>query len=121
MAEALLTVEVDQVAGTAYLRLSDRAVARTEEFNDWILVDMDEFDIVVGLEFLSVTDDIPLEDLVSRYHIRREAADLLLAIGTSVAHRAKLDAAGQSAESSVSFGAVLPGRSSGAWRVHTST
>jgi|SRR5215475_11999709 len=121
MAEALLTVEVDQVAGTAYLRLSDQAVARTEEFNDWILVDLDEFDMVVGLEFSSVTDEIPLEDLVSRYHIRREAADLLLAIEISVTPGTKLDAAGQSAEPSVSFGAVLPGRSSGAWRVRTST
>jgi uncharacterized protein YuzE len=121
MAEALLTVEVDQAAGTAYLRLSDRAVARTEEFNDWILVDLDEFNMVVGLEFLSTTDDIPLEDLVSRYHIRREAVDLLLAVETSVANRTNIDAAGQFSGSSASFGAVLSGRSSGAWRVHTST
>jgi uncharacterized protein YuzE len=120
MSETLLTLELDQEAGSAYLRLSDRTVAHTEEFNDWILIDLDEFNMVVGVEFLSMTDDLPLEDLVNRYHIKREGADLLLAIEASVARRTKLDAAGQYVESGAAFGAVVAGRSSGAWRVRTS-
>jgi uncharacterized protein YuzE len=121
MSEPLLAIEVDQAAETAYLRLNRRSIAKTEEFNDWILVDLDEFDMVVGVEFLNLTYDIPLEALMNRYHIKRDAADLLLAVEHSFSYRTKLATAGQSAESPAQFGAVLPDRSSGAWHAGTAT
>lgn len=50
MSEAVrLTVEVDEAADVAYLRFGDRPVARTDEFTEAIQVDLDEYDVAVGI------------------------------------------------------------------------
>jgi uncharacterized protein YuzE len=75
-----LMVEIDEAADVAYLRFGDRPVARTDEFTEAIQVDLDEFDVAVGIELLDLAEDLPIAELVALYHIPGQVAALLLAI-----------------------------------------
>jgi uncharacterized protein YuzE len=76
-----LSVKIDGDARTAYVTLSDAPVASTVEFNDGIFVDLDEFNMVRGIELLDLERAIPLDDLAERYHINTAT---LLAIVQSI-------------------------------------
>lgn len=65
----IITATVDRCARAAYLTLSTSAVVRTEEFDDATLVDLDVWGRVVGIEFLDLAAEIPLEDILHRYRI----------------------------------------------------
>jgi uncharacterized protein YuzE len=63
-------IVVDQDAGAAYMTLTDRPVARTVEAADDIYVDLDEFDMVVGIELLTHHGaQLPITDLAHSYHL----------------------------------------------------
>jgi uncharacterized protein YuzE len=81
--QPIITVDVDRTAGTAYLRLVDRPVKRTEELNDVTMVDLDEVDVVVGIELLDLEIEVPIDHLLAKYHISSEAANLLRMIEES--------------------------------------
>lgn len=72
------SLHLDQEAGTAYLRLSDNAVVRTIEHTDDVAVDLDEHDVVIGVEILNLTTPVDLDGLSNRFHIRTEAMSVLL-------------------------------------------
>lgn len=74
-----MSLQIDTDAGAAYLRLNTNAVARTVEFNDDIMVDLDELDVVVGIELLDLAVSVPLDDVAQRFHISGPAMDLLTA------------------------------------------
>lgn len=73
-----LSLDIDQEAGAAYLQFSGEDVARSVEFDDYIVVDLDAHGVVVGVEILDLTRSIPLDDLTERFHIRTEAMAVLL-------------------------------------------
>ncbi|GGU29020.1 DUF2283 domain-containing protein [Lentzea flava] len=73
-----LSLEIDQQAGAAYLQFSSEQVARSVEFSDVIIVDLDEHNVVVGIELLDLAQSVPLDSLVERFHIRTEALALLM-------------------------------------------
>ncbi len=81
----VLVVQVDPAANAAYLRLSDSPIAKTEELNDWVLVDVDATGGVVGVELLGLTSAIPLKELQSEYGLSAEAADLIEKLKHSIA------------------------------------
>ncbi|WP_018686357.1 DUF2283 domain-containing protein [Actinokineospora enzanensis] len=73
-----ISLEIDQEAGAAYLQFSAAAVARSVEFNDSIVVDLDEHGVTVGIEILDLDASVPLDELVVKYHIRSESLAVLL-------------------------------------------
>lgn len=78
MAVSTVSIEVDHAANAAYMQLSDQEVARTVEVSETIWVDLDRFDMVVGIEILSLRKpQIPLTDLSSDYHIPSRALEVV--------------------------------------------
>jgi uncharacterized protein YuzE len=53
----------------AYVTMSEGDVARTVELTKHILVDFDEFNMVVGVEFLDLDAKIPFDQLVTECHV----------------------------------------------------
>ena len=47
-------------------------MASTEEFSDNILVDLDEFGVVIGIEVLDPDAELPLTDLCRQLHIHKD-------------------------------------------------
>jgi uncharacterized protein YuzE len=66
------SMTVDTEANAAYLQLSDEEVARTIVFSEDIYVDVDQMDMVVGIEVLDLGVQVPLDDLATRFHISSE-------------------------------------------------
>lgn len=56
----------------AYIELSDDSVEKTIEFSDNVLLDLDRFDCVRGIELLSLTESPRLSDLKRVAHIKAE-------------------------------------------------
>lgn len=78
------TLEVDFTADAAYLRLSDALVKRTCEAAPGVLVDLDEYGVVVGIEILELDVYIPRAALIEKYHVRSEQLDVLEQIRPNV-------------------------------------
>lgn len=87
-----IAITVDTILRTAYIRLSDERIARTVEYNDSILVDVDEFNVAVGIEVLDEGTPLPFEELVSVFHVHTSVVDLLRLIRPDVASYLKLSA-----------------------------
>ncbi|MCW1250644.1 DUF2283 domain-containing protein [Acaricomes phytoseiuli] len=65
----MLKVLVDTEVNAAYLQLSDREVASTIEYSEELLIDLDGFGLIRGIELLDLEAAIPYEDLASNFHI----------------------------------------------------
>jgi len=76
-------LEVDTFGETAYFLVNDKGaeVAKTVEFNDEILVDLDRFEMVVGVEVLTLHAEVPVSQLAQKFHFipgAREALEFLV-------------------------------------------
>lgn len=80
-----ITVSVDQVADAAYIRLSESAVENTVEVNDEVLVDLDSMRVVVGIELLQISAEIPFTELVEKFHVHSQQVELLRLLKPSIA------------------------------------
>jgi len=85
-----IEVRVDSDLDAAYIRLSDQQVARTIEMTDEVYVDLDEFNMVVGLEVLSLDAVIPFSRLKDERHVHSDVIELLRRIQPSVAASMRL-------------------------------
>ena len=73
----MITIEVDAAADAAYVTLGDPnlaepEVARTVEFSPTVAVDLDELDVVVGIELLTLNTDLThvrVDDLCREHHV----------------------------------------------------
>lgn len=74
-------LEIDLDAEAAYLRLSDSPVATTKDVTDAVLVDLDEFNMVVGIEVLDIDTEIPFADLTNKYHVHSDQMTALRQLG----------------------------------------
>lgn len=70
-------IAVDSAVGAAYMTLNDRPIFRTVEANEYVCVDLDEFDVVVGIELLDVTAGLPLTDLCHDFHLPSEQTAII--------------------------------------------
>lgn len=109
----IIAATLDQSAGVGYLKFSTNKVVRTDEFDETTLVDLDEFDMVVGFELLDLAAQAPhLKELRERYHIPQAALDYLTeleAIGK--ARGARVRPTGTSGvKSGVKYGSVAARR-----------
>lgn len=79
-----VTVNIDTVVNAAHITLSEQPVARTVEYSDHIMVDVDEFELVVGIEFLDLGTNLPIDDLAATFHLHSDVVDQLRLIGPDV-------------------------------------
>jgi uncharacterized protein YuzE len=78
------TLVVDHSADAAYLKLAEVEVDETCEVSEYVLVDLDEMRIVVGVEVLTLDAYIPREKLIREFHMRAEDLAVLDAIRPNV-------------------------------------
>lgn len=78
-------LEIDLDAQAAYIRMRDEPVVSTEEVADDVLVDLDEYRVVVGVEVLTLTAKIPFSDLARNYHVHSDVIEHLRQIQPSIA------------------------------------
>jgi uncharacterized protein YuzE len=78
-------VVLDVEAGLAYVTLSDAGVARTVALTDAINLDLDEFNVVVGMEVLDLDAEIPFSRLVDDFHVPTTTVEILRLMRPSVA------------------------------------
>jgi uncharacterized protein YuzE len=64
-----MQLDYDLSVGALYIRLTDRAVARTREIDDNTFVDLDDAGEVVGIEVISITHPWRLSDILRDYSI----------------------------------------------------
>lgn len=76
-ADAVVRIELDEQADTCYVSLSTSEVDRTVELTDTVLVDLDEYGVVVGIETLSMTATIPFDRLVRQFHVHSGVIEVL--------------------------------------------
>ena len=72
-----LSVDVDLVAGAAYIQLSEAPVIRTVEYDRLINVDLDGLDMVVGIEVLGAGNVTSFADLAERFQVRSDLVEAL--------------------------------------------
>lgn len=64
-----MQLKYDLSVGALYIRLMDRAVARTREINDNTFVDLDDAGGVVGIEVISIAHPWALNDILGEYNL----------------------------------------------------
>lgn len=92
-----INVEIDHDADAAYIRLSDESVARSVDVGDDVVVDLDEMNVVVGIEMLDLDADIPYSTLVTDYHVHSDVTDLLRRLRPSISGFLSLQSMGEGA------------------------
>lgn len=78
------TLVVDHSTDAAYLKLGDAEIDETCEVSEYVLVDLDEMRIVVGVEVLTLDAYIPREQLIRDFHMRAEDLAVLDSIRPNV-------------------------------------
>lgn len=81
----IVMLMVDDVADAAYIQLTPGKVNSTRHVTADVLVDLGEHDVVIGVEVLRRTAEIPFDRLTSEFHVHSAVIDLLKTIQPSVA------------------------------------
>lgn len=68
-------LEIDLAAEAAYLRLSESEVHITKDVSDAVIVDLDEYGVVVGIEILDLDTTLPTERLIREHHVHSDQLD----------------------------------------------
>lgn len=89
-----LRVSVDHTADAAYVSILDTAIDRTEQFSENILVDLDNMNMVVGIEFLRLDATVDLDVLAKQYHL---SSDVESTIRSGMSSRSSFSADASSA------------------------
>ena len=79
-----IVVEIDTAVDAGYIRFSDEQVTSSSQFNDSIVVDLDEFGRVVGIEVLELACPLPVTNLSAKYHMSDDAIAVLRQIRPSI-------------------------------------
>ncbi len=58
-----MKITVDKETDTLYFRLDENRIVESEEVRPGVILDFDENDAVVGVEFLNVSSRVTKEDL----------------------------------------------------------
>lgn len=79
-----IVLTIDSELRVAYIQLQEASVARTVELTDDILVDLDEMNLVVGIEVLDLNADIPMRRLAEECHVHSDVIAALKQIRPSI-------------------------------------
>ncbi|MBT9293649.1 DUF2283 domain-containing protein [Rhodococcus sp. GOMB7] len=82
--EKKIVLTVDAELRVAYIKLQSTRVARTVELTDEILVDLDEFGVVRGIEVLDLAAELPMLRLAEEMHVHSDVIALLRRIRPSI-------------------------------------
>lgn len=77
---------IDSDVNAAYLHLHDGKVEQTCEVAPGVNVDLDEMNVVVGIEVLTLDTHIPYTELVQKYHVRSDEVRILDLIRPNVTY-----------------------------------
>lgn len=66
-----ISISIDTLADAAYIHLSDNKAVKTKEITDDVIVDLDRFNKVVGIELLAVDADLPYSSLENDFGIEK--------------------------------------------------
>lgn len=77
-------LSVDFEANAAYLEVSSNDVVETCEVAPGVQVDLDEYGCAVGIELLSLSLSIPVDEIGRKYHVRKEDLDALRQVHPNV-------------------------------------
>jgi len=77
MSRRAVRIELDPRADAAYIALSDGEVVDTVQISSDVLVDLDAFGVVVGIEVLRLAAELPTLRLKNEWHVHSEVIDLL--------------------------------------------
>ena len=77
-------LKVDNDAGAAYISLSDEPVHETLQFNEDVLIDLDQHRVAVGIEVLDLDAEIPYRELEHDYHVHSKVINELKAIRPTI-------------------------------------
>ncbi|MFI7332303.1 DUF2283 domain-containing protein [Micromonospora aurantiaca (nom. illeg.)] len=83
----LVSATTDLEADALYLQLRKGKVVRTEELDDWTLVDVDAHGQPLGIEVIHPNRVWPLQRFIERYNVPRELGELLEQFLPIRAHR----------------------------------
>lgn len=101
MSDTKVTVEIDQDADAAYIRVGAAEVADTVEFSDSLVVDLDRFGMVVGIEVLGLGTELDFSGLFAEHHVRAEVVATIDSLRPSIERRWLVTSTPDSAASSV--------------------
>lgn len=73
----LVSATTDLEADALYLQIRKGKVAKTEELDDWTLVDVDAHGEPLGIEVIHTNRVWPLQRFIERYNVPRELGALL--------------------------------------------
>lgn len=73
-------VSVDVDIDAAYISLSGKEISVTRELAPDVLIDLDEFGVVSGIELTSVAAEVPMDKLVEKFHLHSEDRQVLQTI-----------------------------------------
>ena len=79
-----IELTIDQFANSAYIRLLNKQVKVSKMIKDDIVIDLDEMNLVIGIEILDLEAEIPFTELVSEYHVHSTTVDLLRKLRPSI-------------------------------------
>jgi uncharacterized protein YuzE len=65
-------LSINRDTDVAYIRMTENDVVDTIEATDAVLVDIDEHNVVVGIEMLRLDAQIPFTDLTKKFHVHSE-------------------------------------------------
>jgi uncharacterized protein YuzE len=63
--EAAMRIKIDKDSDSLYFRLDESRIVESEEIRPGVILDYDEKDRVVGVEFLSISKRASLEEISS--------------------------------------------------------
>lgn len=79
-----ISIDVDHSVDAAYITLGERAVARTVQYDELVMIDLDEYGVAVGIEVLAQSAPLPFTDLLEKYHVHSDVVELLRMIRPNV-------------------------------------
>lgn len=70
-------IEISKRLNVAYVYLSDADIVDTVEVTEAVMVDLDAFGMVVGIEVLRLDAEIPFTVLTETHHVHSQVINLL--------------------------------------------
>lgn len=77
MNSSQVNVSVDTEADAAYVSVCDHAVVRTVAFAPDVMIDLDDANTIVGIEFLTLAAEVDVDTLVRDYPTASDFVDVL--------------------------------------------
>ena len=79
-----IKLTIDRAANSAYIQMQESEIFTSKPIGEDIVLDLDEFGQVVGIEFLDLKAEIPFSYLIDKFHFRAELVDALRRVCPSI-------------------------------------